>query len=58
MEAKIYKIINSEYENHFEILLEVNGIAFQCQSVHTKQQILVKFNITHENFNILAGIKN
>ena len=58
MEAKIYKIVNSEYKNHFEILIEVNGITFQCQSVHTKQQILVKFNITHENFNILAGIKN
>lgn len=57
METKLYKIINSEYEGLFEILLEVNNITFYSQTVHTKEQIISKFNISHSDFNLLAGKK-
>lgn len=50
MNTQVYKIVKSEYEKHYEILLEVNGAIFNSQSVFTKEQIISKFNVSHKEF--------
>lgn len=53
MEAKIVKIVNSEYPDRFEIHIQFKGATFISLAVYSKENIKYKFQVSEEEFNNL-----
>lgn len=45
-----YELWGKVYESTYKIWGEINGLMFEAVSVHTKQEILNKFNISSDQF--------